>query len=57
MSENNHVCNVCSAEFEVISDLVDADEHSVQFCPFCGSELEEPEDLEDPWSELGEDEE
>jgi len=50
-TDNNHVCSVCSAEFEVISDLVDADEHSVQFCPFCGSELEEPEDLDDPWSE------
>ena len=53
-TENNFVCSVCSADFEVISDLVDEDEHSVKFCPFCGSELEEPEepeDLDDPWSD------
>ena len=43
--EGNHTCAVCSAEFEVISDLVDADEQNVQFCPFCGSELDE--DVED----------
>lgn len=55
-TENNHVCSVCSADFEVISDLVDADEHSVQFCPFCGSELDE-EDLEDPWNEANDEEE
>lgn len=56
MTENNHTCAVCSAEFEVISDLVDADEHSVQFCPFCGSELEDLEELEDPWNEQSEEE-
>ena len=55
-TENNFVCSVCSADFEVISDLVDEDEHSVKFCPFCGSELDEEEDLEDPWNELSDEE-
>jgi predicted amidophosphoribosyltransferase len=46
-SDPNHVCSVCSADFEVISDLVDADEQSVQFCPFCGSEIEDQLDIEE----------
>lgn len=43
-----HECSNCWAEFSVESEVANA---SVQFCPFCGSELdiedEDDEPLED----------
>lgn len=36
-------CNSCSTEFRVVSDT---DEH-IDFCPYCGSTIEQETDDED----------
>ena len=42
MEEADYLCEECGAEFTILSELEDP----VQFCPFCGSELEYDEDDE-----------
>ena len=36
-------CGDCGAEFKVISDF----EESIEYCPYCGSIVEEPDDDRD----------
>lgn len=40
------ICNACSAEFTVQLTYDQFEEMSVQYCPVCGSSLDEEDDLE-----------
>lgn len=44
--ENIHVCLSCDTEFAVTITNSEDDELNVEFCPCCGSPLEEDEDEE-----------
>lgn len=44
------VCTYCEAEFNIRHDM-DEDHYRVEFCPFCGEQLEQDEDYEFDFSE------
>jgi rRNA maturation endonuclease Nob1 len=42
-----HTCHSCESEFRVISESMD----KIEFCPFCGSDIYDPESDEDEFDE------
>lgn len=52
MEEADFLCEECGAEFTILAENDD----TVNFCPYCGSELEYDEDDEDYNEELDFDE-
>lgn len=55
MKTKDVVCPNCEAEF-----YIEHDEHDINFCPFCGDDIDTDEDLdeeveEDEWEEDEED--